>query len=217
MRIITGRRFLFAGALLVWMGIQPLVWTIRSAVAFPEGDWVSQLASFLVIGPFALAMSLVAANRCRVFHIDETGIRGGGILWKKKTFRWEDIREIGVGLFKARQLGRLSEFGGIWIYIWEDIPVFYLSVRELTDQQRLCMNDNSLDDCWQFGVGVHYHIRHKAGDAIKAAIVKCCPGPKPPEFFPQGGKNGEKHFTYVLRKKNPDGEMEYSMHVVPKP
>ena len=217
MRIITGRRFLFAGALFAWIGMQPLVWTIRSAVSSPEGDWVSQFAMFLVIGPFALAMSLVAANRCRVFHVDETGIRGGGILWKKRMFRWEDIREIGVGLFRARQMGYLSEFGVGWIYTWEDIPVFYLSVKELTDRQRLCMNDNSPEQCWQFAAGVHYHIRHKEGDAIKAAVVKYCPGLKPPQFYPNASDAGKKNFTYVLRKKNPDGEMEYSMHVVPKP
>lgn len=220
MRVIMGRHLALLGVFFAFPGLRLLLWALADT-DFASGDDLLALVFIAFIGvPLFSLFGLYLMNQCRIFHVDEEGFRERGILWGRQSLRWDEVREIGLGRFPAQITGQLSDFGGTWIYSWGSFPVFYFSRDELSDEQRLCMNTYRWGSCWSFGAGAHYGCAKKSSQKIIAAVARYCPGPKPAEFYSvfAGNQTGwEKRLSYVLRRKNADGEMEYSMHVVPKP
>lgn len=203
MRFRTGYLFLFMGLPFIYSGIimlgAPYLYDWPEPIA-----WSSHLLNFLLAMPF-IALGIWILNQVIRVDVNEEGMVIQGLIWKKGDFRWDEVRELGVGW----QIGT-----------HESYRVLYISLVELDDRQRWNISD-ARKKIFTFYMKAIFSRYGKATEGIKAAIVKYCPGPKPPEFHYActAGKNAEKEkvLTYVLRKKNPDGEMEYSMHVVPKP
>lgn len=201
MRFRTGYLFLFMGLPFVYSGIG-VIGALYPFDCQAPVDWVWSLV-MLFLGVLMLVLGLFIWNEVIRVDVNEEGMVIQGLIWKKGVFRWDDVRELGVG----------------WtIGTHESYRELYISLVELDDRQRWHLPSNR--KIHTFRIQAIFSRYGKATEGIKAAIVKYCPGPKPPEFHYAltAGKNAEKEeiLTYVLRRKNADGEMEYSMHVVPK-
>ena len=200
MRFRTGYLFLFMGLPFIYSGITILAALYQLDCQEPT-EWLWYLVMFF-LGVLMFAGGLFVWNEVVRVDVNEEGMVIQGLIWKKGAFRWDDVRELGVGW----TIGTHGSYREL-----------YISLVELDDRQRWHLPSNR--KIHTFRIQAIFSRYGKATEGIKAAIVKYCPGPKPPEFYYAftAGKNAaeEEHLTYVLRKKNPEGEMEYSMHVVP--
>ena len=95
MRIRTGYLFLFMGLPFIYSGITILAALYPIDCREPI-EWGWYLVMFF-LGVLMFVGGLFVWNEVVRVDVNEEGMVIQGLIWKKGDFRWDEVREIGVG------------------------------------------------------------------------------------------------------------------------
>jgi hypothetical protein len=206
MRFLLNRRNIYHSIFYIITGLALLfLWLMPQVLHYRQTTFSALLMTLLMV-LFFLAVGIYGLNQVCRLTVDKDGVRRKNLLFGELYLPWDEIEEIGEGWFWRRR---------------KSGPMLYLSRKALNDERRRGLDDFDLSQ------GIILPVAESAGrfgpteaEAI-AYLTKTCPGPKTPLFHhPEKSKREWVRRTqlhYVLRKKNPAGEMEYTNHTLMGP